>query len=229
MRLRLIANLTLQTLIWGVVVSLLLVWTAGRWDWTEGWGLVAMMALPGLGVGVWLAWKDPALLAERLKPPLQAGQKPWDRAFIALLVLGMHGWLLLMALDARRTGWDAIPLWGKGLGVLAIAVGYAGIAWVYAYNSFATTVVKLQDDRGQKVIDSGPYAIVRHPMYAAGVLYLLGPPLILGSVWGLIGVPVAAAMIAARAVAEERVLAAELEGYAAYRARVRHRLIPGVW
>jgi len=113
-------------------------------------------------------------------------------------------------------------------GALVIA-GFLATIVVFGENSFAAPVVRVQPERGQRVIDTGPYAVVRHPMYAASVLYLVGTPLLLGSWYGLLVVPLMVAGIALRAVFEERLLKRELPGYAEYTMRVRHRLVPGVW
>lgn len=104
------------------------------------------------------------------------------------------------------------------------------ICWqTFRVNSFAAPAVQLQNDRNQVVIQSGPYALVRHPMYAGALLWMVGTPLLLGSRWGLIGSALLILLVAVRAVAEEKVLAEGLEGYADYRAKVRFRLVPGVW
>ena len=107
--------------------------------------------------------------------------------------------------------------------------GFLATVLVLRENSFAAPVIRVQTERAQRLIDTGPYAIVRHPMYAAAVLYLVGMPLLLGSWYGLRIVPLMVAGIAPRAVFEERLLKRELPGYADYMTRVRYRLIPGVW
>ena len=104
------------------------------------------------------------------------------------------------------------------------------VAWLtFRVNSFAAPAVQVQSDRAQEVIQTGPYALVRHPMYAGALLWMLGAPLLLGSRWGFIGSALMILLVAGRAVGEEKVLAAELAGYDAYRRKVRFRLLPGVW
>jgi len=110
-----------------------------------------------------------------------------------------------------------------------VILGFLATMRVFRENSFAAPVVRLQTERGQHVIDSGPYSLVRHPMYASALLYLAGIPLLLGSWFGLFAVPLFIAGLAPRAVAEERLLRRELPGYADYMTRVRFRLIPGIW
>ncbi|HLJ51864.1 MAG TPA: isoprenylcysteine carboxylmethyltransferase family protein, partial [Rhizomicrobium sp.] len=130
---------------------------------------------------------------------------------------------------AKRWQTSHVPAAVEVLGGLLILIGFAATVPVFRANSFAAPVVRVQEERGQRVIDSGPYALVRHPMYAAALLYLLGVPLLLGSWYGLIGTALIALGISWRAVKEENVLRHELAGYGEYMTRVRWRLVPYVW
>jgi len=134
-----------------------------------------------------------------------------------------------MALDARRWHTSRVPAWLNALGGLLVVAGFLATMLVFRENSFAAPVVRVQAERGQRVVDTGPYAIVRHPMYASAVVYLVGMPLLLGSWLGLLVVPLMIAAMAPRAVMEERLLERELPGYAEYVRRVRYRLVPGLW
>ena len=134
-----------------------------------------------------------------------------------------------MALDARRWHLSHMPVWLNAAGGALVIAGFWATAFVFRANTFAAPVVRVQREREQRVIDTGPYAVVRHPMYAAALLYLIGMPLLLGSLYGLPFVLLFVIGIAPRTVAEERLLERELAGYAAYKARVRWRFIPGVW
>jgi protein-S-isoprenylcysteine O-methyltransferase Ste14 len=122
-----------------------------------------------------------------------------------------------------------MPLWLQVVGGLGIAFGFYAFHVVMMTNTFAAPVVKIQSERKHQVISTGPYAYVRHPMYAGAVLMILGTPLLLGSWYGLIVAAVLLALLALRAVKEENTLKAELEGYDAYAARVQYRLVPGIW
>jgi protein-S-isoprenylcysteine O-methyltransferase Ste14 len=124
---------------------------------------------------------------------------------------------------------SVVPPWIQAFGVLVIAVSMYIMFLVMRTNSFAAPVVKIQAERGHRVINDGPYAIVRHPMYGGALLLILGIPLLLGSWWGLAFAPALILLFAIRAAMEERTLMAELPGYTDYAARVRHRLIPMVW
>ncbi|THD64499.1 MAG: isoprenylcysteine carboxylmethyltransferase family protein [Phenylobacterium sp.] len=211
------------------VLAGLLFGGAGTLAWPSGWAYLSLYLAASLGVSLWLAKADPALLEERLKSAYQKDQKPWDRVFMTLVIIVYAGWTALMGLDARRLGWSHVPVWAQGLGAVLIVLSYLGVAWVFATNSFAAPVIKLQAERGQTVIDTGPYAVVRHPMYAFALWQFVGGPLMLGSWWGLAIAPLALAGLALRTLGEERMLRAELPGYDDYARRVRWRYAPGIW
>jgi len=210
------------------VMAILLFLPAGRLDWPGAWLFLAEMSLAGLATGVWLDRHDPELLAERMKPIFQRTQPSWDRWFLILAVSLWGGWLVLMGLERRLAG-SHLPFWLAVAGAALMLVSFAIIQWTFQSNSFAAAVVRIQTERGHRVISTGPYALVRHPMYAGAVLFLLSIPLMLGSLWGLILAPAMVSLLALRAVREERTLAAGLEGYADYMRRVRYRLVPGLW
>jgi protein-S-isoprenylcysteine O-methyltransferase Ste14 len=148
---------------------------------------------------------------------------------MSILLALWCGWLVLMGLDAGRFHWSRVPLGGQILGVGLIAVG-SYLAWLtFRANSYAAPVVKIQKERGHRLVSTGPYAYLRHPMYAGALGFLLGAPLLLGSWWGLAAALLLVLAMAVRAVLEERALTAELDGYADYAARVRYRLVPYLW
>jgi protein-S-isoprenylcysteine O-methyltransferase Ste14 len=224
-----IARLVIQTAVWLVAMAALLFVPAGRIDWPAAWAFLIEMAVMGFGLGFRLARHDPALLAERLSPPFQRGQKTWDKILLSAVMALFILWLVAMALDAGSWRWSSVPLWAQALGALLILLtGYLGYL-ALRENSYAAAVVKVQKERGHKTVSTGPYRYVRHPLYAAAMLYFLGTPLLLGSWLGLALAPLLIAAVAWRAVMEERMLAAELDGYAAYAARVRWRLVPRIW
>lgn len=226
---RLLALLLVELVLTMAVMGAILFVAAGRLDWPGGWTFLALFIGLSLAVSVWLLRIDPALLEQRLKPPVQRGQRGWDRVFMGLAGLSFLGWLALIGLDAGRFGWSQAPAWAQALGALMLIASYVGIAWVFRTNSFAAPVVRIQAEREQTVVDTGPYALVRHPMYAFALPIFVGAPLAAGSLWGLLVVPLAAIGIGWRAVHEERMLRTELPGYADYARRVRWRFAPGVW
>jgi protein-S-isoprenylcysteine O-methyltransferase Ste14 len=218
-----------QSLVGLAIMLVLLFVPAGTLAWPAGWIFLIEFSIASALITRWLLRHNPALLAERMKPLIQRDQKPWDKALMAVFLLLWCGWIVLMALDAVRFGWSVVPLWLQAFGVLAIAVAMYIMFLIMRTNSFAAPVVKIQAERGHRVISDGPYAVVRHPMYGGALLLILGTPLLLGSWWGLLLSPVLILLFAVRAVMEERTLMAELPGYANYAARVRYRLVPMVW
>lgn len=222
-------RLILQTSVWLAIMGLLLFLPARNWGWTEAWVFLAIFALGSAILCGWLLRYDPALLKSRLGSLVQKDQPWWDRLFMALAVVGWCAWLVLMALDAQRWHVSSVPGWLKAAGGLLIVTGFAAIVPVFRANSFAAPVVRVQSERNQRVIETGPYGIVRHPMYSAATLYLFGIPLLLGSWYGLIGSGLIVAAIAWRATMEEQTLKNGLAGYADYMTRVRYRLMPYVW
>lgn len=226
---RLIALLLGEMAALVAVLAALLFGAAGTLAWPSGWTYLAVFTALGLGVSLWLAQADPGLLEERLKPTFQKDQKAWDKVFMLGVTAAYIAWTALMALDARRFQWSHVPMAIQGIGAALIIASFLGVGWVFAVNSFAAPVIKLQADRGQRVIDTGPYAYVRHPMYAFGLLQFVGDPLMLGSWWGLALIPFATAALAWRTLGEEAMLRAKLAGYEDYARRVRWRYAPGLW
>jgi protein-S-isoprenylcysteine O-methyltransferase Ste14 len=218
-----------QSLVFAIFLGLLLFLPAGTLAWPQAWVFMALFIACSEATGLWLLKTDPALLAARMKSPLSAEQKPRDRAVIAAILVGLCAWAVFMALDARRFGWSQTPLWAQLLGAALILAAFYGWVGVLRANSFAAVTVQLQQERGQTVISTGPYAVVRHPMYAYALLFMIGVPLLLGSLWGLLGLVLFIPLLAARLLGEEAMLMDGLPGYRDYAAKVRWRLVPGVW
>ncbi|MET4216288.1 protein-S-isoprenylcysteine O-methyltransferase Ste14 [Bradyrhizobium sp. LB7.2] len=223
-----IAKLLLQNTITTVAMGALLFACAGTMRWPSAWVFLATCALLGPLCGWWLYRIDPALLAERLRPVLQKDQPAADKVFMIAFVVVMLVWLAAMGLD-RRTLSSDMPLALQMLGLALFLLSTLFILWVFRENSFAAPVVKLQAERAQRVISTGPYAHVRHPMYGGMILFFAGVPLLLGSWWGLLMVPLVLVLFAARIRIEERTLREGLPGYSDYMTRVRYRLLPGAW
>jgi protein-S-isoprenylcysteine O-methyltransferase Ste14 len=170
--------------------------------------------------------RDPALLARRLKGGPQAERRPAQRVIMVGASLAFLSLLTVPALD-HRFHWSAVPMVVVVLGDVLFAIGFLFVGRVYRENTYTSATIEIHE--GQRVIDTGPYAIVRHPMYSGALLYMLGTPLALGSYWGLLGFVLLLLSILWRLHDEERMLVRELPGYGDYRQRVRWRLLPGVW
>ena len=218
-----------QSLALNLILILLLFGGAGTLAWPEAWIFIVVFNVGTQATGIWLARHDPELLAERRKTPADRGQKPRDRVAMAGLLVVTAAWLVLMAFDARRFAWSHVPVRLEAIGALLIIVVFFAWIGVLRANSFASARVRLQPERGQTVATTGPYAFVRHPMYSYTLLFLLGLPLLLGSLWGIPMALVFVAMLVTRTVGEEKMLNDGLPGYREYAARVHYRLVPGVW
>ncbi len=223
-----IAKLLLQNLIWIVAMGALLFVSAGTWHWPAAWVLLATSAILGPACGLWLAKVDPALLAERMRPMMQPDQPAADKKFVLMFGTTALVWFIAIGLDQRFHGSD-VPVALQALGFVMLMLSTGFIMWVMRENSFAAPVIKLQTERGHHVVSTGPYAWVRHPMYSGTILFFIGVPLLLGSWWGVAMAPLFFVLFAVRSGIEERALIAGLPGYADYAARVRYRLLPGLW
>ncbi|MGJ0507706.1 MAG: methyltransferase family protein [Methylocystis sp.] len=224
-----LTRLFLQTSIWLVAIAALLFLPAGKIAWPEAWIYLIIIGGIGTAAGLWFARHDPSLLRERLASPFQAGQPAWDEVILLLFFAFYLASFVVMSLDATQWRTSHMPVWAEVAGAVSILASYAIIWRVLAENSFAAPVVKVQEERGQRIVTTGPYAIVRHPMYGAAIFFLLGTPLLLGSFYGLALAPPLLMLLAVRAILEERTLADRFPEYAAYVKRTKYRLAPGVW
>jgi len=223
-----IAKLLLQNAFFVVAMGALLFASAGTLHWPGAWALLATSALLGPACGLWLAKTDPALLAERMRLTARDEQPAADKKFMLVFAATAPIWLIAMGLDRRLHASD-VPFGLQALGLALYLLSTDFIMWVFRVNSFAAPVVKVQAARDHHVISTGPYAWVRHPMYSGVMLFFFGVPLLVGSWWGLLSAPLFGVLFAVRTRIEERALVEGLPGYADYAARVRYRLVPGVW
>jgi len=203
---------------------------SGDFTWPEGW----IFSIWFLGLCyttiLYLYRKDPALLEERYKQPGTGNQEGWDRYVVYGLLVGFILWFLVMPLEAKRFGLSAgFPLWLKFLGGAALAGSSFLFFRSYTDNTFLSPLVRIQKDRGQQVVSTGVYGFVRHPMYLGAILMFFGAPLLLGSWYGILAALALTALLMARILGEEEMLARELEGYREYTQKVRYRLFPGLW
>jgi protein-S-isoprenylcysteine O-methyltransferase Ste14 len=200
---------------------------AGTWVWPKGWLFLGVLLVSG-ALGAWCIWRvNPELYAARINP--HRGTKPWDKVLIGLAIPAMLAIFPVAALDDGRFHWLPVPWWACGVGYVLFLAGMGIVTWAEAVNKFFEPTVRIQADRGQRVIDTGPYALVRHPGYVGGSLLFVGIALCLGSLWALIPAGLASALLVLRTRWEDQTLQAELSGYKEYTGRVRYRLLPGVW
>jgi protein-S-isoprenylcysteine O-methyltransferase Ste14 len=218
-------TLTIEALLF----SALLFGSAGTVRWIAGWAYLALFFAGAVWLTVRLARHDPALLAERMRSPVQKNQPLWDKIFLPAMAVVWCAWLVLMALDAVRFRWSEMPLWLQSAGAVLMVWSFRMIGRVFAENTFLAPVVKIQPERAHRVISTGPYARVRHPLYAAVLIYIPACALVLGSWYGLAGSCVLLAGVFFRTAMEDRELQRGLAGYTEYTVRVPYRLVPGVW
>jgi protein-S-isoprenylcysteine O-methyltransferase Ste14 len=212
-----------------VVFALALFIPAGTLNWSAGWAFLILFFGFTVVLSYCLLKNNPGLLTERMTGIGKADQKGWDKIFFVLASVLFYGWLIFMALDAMRFHWSQVPGWLQVVGALVLLASFPLFFLTFRENSFLSPAVRVQEERGQTVISTGPYHYVRHPMYAAFLLYALGTCLLLGSWYGLIVALLLVIVMARRAIMEENTLRAELQGYESYMGQVRYRLIPGVW
>ncbi len=209
-----------------LVLAVLLFGGAGTVMWWQGWLFLLVYLAWAAGISVWLYRHDPALFERRLRGGPTAEKHPAQRLIMSLASIGFLGLLVIPALD-HRFGWTNSGAWLALSGNLLFSIGWIGIVMVFRENSYSASTVEVMP--GQTVISTGPYGIVRHPMYAAALIMLAGVPLGLGSWWGLVPLALTMPVLVWRLLDEERLLTRDLPGYAAYTQAVRYRLIPGVW
>jgi protein-S-isoprenylcysteine O-methyltransferase Ste14 len=220
--------LVLQTLGLFVALTLALFLPAGTIAWVAGWIYLVLFFGFFLGVNVWLARHNPELLQERMRLR-RVDQKGWDKVFFPILLALPFAWLVFISFDAVRFHWSPVPIWLRAVGTLVLLCSFYLFFLTFRENSYLSTVVRVQKERGHKVISTSPYHYVRHLMYAGFLLFMIGTPLLLGSWYGALLGLAFMVLLARRAVLEERTLQKELRGYADYMAQVKYRLVPFVW
>ncbi len=203
---------------------------AGRIDLPRAWVFVGVSFVWMFGNSVVLALVNPELLNQRGAWKKKKDAKRWDRRLLPLYGLsGFYAVPIVMGLDVGRFHWSELGLWATVLGTVLGALGWALVTWAMLVNRHFETIVRIQTDRGHRVISTGPYAVVRHPGYVGASLWALGSPVIAGSAFGLIPAGVTVLILILRTYLEDKTLRAELSGYAEYAQRIRYRLLPGIW
>jgi protein-S-isoprenylcysteine O-methyltransferase Ste14 len=209
-----------------VVLGLLIFLPAGSIGYWQGWLLWSNFALWCVAFTPYFLKHDPALLERRLRAGPAAEREPTQKRIQLFAGIFVCALFVVSALD-HRMGWSTVPISVVLIGNVLVAAGFWFVFVVFRENSFASSIIEVGAD--QKVIDTGPYAVLRHPMYAGALLMFAGVPLALGSWWGLVILLAIAAVLAIRLIDEEKFLVRNLPGYAEYRTKVRYRLLPGVW
>ncbi|MGB6692410.1 MAG: isoprenylcysteine carboxylmethyltransferase family protein [Terracidiphilus sp.] len=198
-------------------------WTLHYW---QAWTCLAVFFASAVAITIYLAKRDPELLARRMKAGPSAEEEKSQKiiqSFTRVLFLSLF---IVPALD-HRFGWSRVPAAASIAGDTLIVIGFAIVFLVFKENTYTSGVIEVA--AGQSVISTGPYAVARHPMYSGALLMLSGIPLALGSWWGLLLFPPMGGAIVWRLLDEEKFLAVNLPGYSEYQARVTYRLLPFIW
>jgi protein-S-isoprenylcysteine O-methyltransferase Ste14 len=218
---------TLRTFLLGAITLGLLLflpaWTLNYW---QAWVFIVVFMTSVNAIGVYLSLKDPALLERRKKGGPAAEQNMAQKIIISVAILGDLGLLVFCAFD-HRFGWSPVPAYVSLAGDALVALGLLIDLIVFRENSFGGSTVEVFE--GQKAISTGPYALVRHPMYTGVLVMIIGVPLALGSWWGLAILALATPVLALRILDEEQLLKKDLPGYREYAQKVPYRLVPYLW
>jgi protein-S-isoprenylcysteine O-methyltransferase Ste14 len=199
---------------------------AGTLNYWQAWIFLGVYFASALAITLYLMKRDPELLRRRMTGGPTAEKQPAQKIIMSLASLGFAGLLVVPALD-HRFAWSHVSRTMEWFGNALVALGFLGVLRVFQENSYTSSTIELAAD--QRVISTGPYALVRHPMYAAALGMLIGVPIALGSYFGLIVFIAIGGVVIWRLLDEETFLEANLPGYAEYQKKVPHRLIPGIW
>ena len=208
------------------VMGALLFVPAGTMSYWQAWVYLGIFFGASALTTLFLIRRDRALLERRMRGGPTAEKRPVERIIMVFTSIGFVALLVVPALDYRFQ-WSNVPLWVVVAGDVLVVVGFYFIFLVYRENTFTSATIEVAP--GQTVISTGPYAVVRHPMYASALLYLGGTPLALGSYWGLVPFAALLPFLMWRLFDEEKFLSETLPGYVEYQRKVRHRLVPGIW
>ena len=216
-------NALIKYLLGLILVGLLVFLPAGTLCFPHGWLFMGILFVPMLILGIVLLVKAPALLEKRLDSQEKRGTQKSVTSLAAVMFLGGF---IVAGLD-HRYGWSHVPAWGVVAAAVVLLAAYALYAEVMRENAYLSRTIAVQAE--QKVVDSGLYGIVRHPMYAVTLWLFLAIPVVLGSLWAVLCFLPYLPLIIVRILDEEKLLSAELEGYTEYKKKVKYRLIPLIW
>jgi protein-S-isoprenylcysteine O-methyltransferase Ste14 len=209
-----------------VAMAALLFVPAGTTDYWQAWTFLAVYFACSIALSLYLMIADPALMQRRMRGGPTAEKQPVQKIIMVITSLGFVGLLVVPAFD-HRFAWSQMSPTMALAGDLLVGIGWLAIFFVFRENSFSSATIELAPD--QKVISTGPYTLVRHPMYAGALVMLLGIPIALGSWWGMLVLAAILPALIWRLFEEEKFLARNLAGYVEYQNRVRYRLIPTIW
>jgi protein-S-isoprenylcysteine O-methyltransferase Ste14 len=219
-------NILARWLVFVLIFAILVFVPAGTIVWPEGWLFLGIYVVCSLVFGTWMLRNNPAFLEGRLRIEKQPG-KVWDKVLTLVMGVFFISIFLVAGLDVFHAHWSRLPMLAEALGFAGILVSLALVFQVMRENPYATRIVDITKD--QKVISTGPYSLVRHPMYVGAILFYLSIPIAFGSLCAILPASCGAALFVLRTYVEDKTLQKELGGYKEYAEKVRFRLVPGVW
>ena len=221
-------TVVVQPLVLCLILGLVLFLAAGTPSWLYEWIYLLLFYGFSSGLVLWMLRHNPGLIEERTAG-FKSNEPTWDKAYLILIYIFIIIWCVSVPLDAIRFHWSQMPAWLHLVGAVVLLSSFYLFYLTFRENSYLSLSVRIQEDRGQTVVSTGPYRYVRHPMYTGMLLFFLGSALLLGSWIGVLLGLCLEGTLARRAVREECELRMGLKGYDAYMAQVKYRLIPHVW
>jgi protein-S-isoprenylcysteine O-methyltransferase Ste14 len=212
-----------------VVFPLLPILISGQWDWWQAWIMGVLFLLTFIISRAIAGRKNPGILKERVNYNRHENTQPWDKWLSPVVAFGSIFILIIAGLDALFNWSDGFSFTLEMVGLALIIVGYVLGSYAFVANAFFSGTVRLQEERGHKVVSSGPYGWIRHPGYMGSLVASVGMPLLLDSGWAFVPAVVFGAFFVLRTHLEDRFLQTNLPGYQEYAQKVRYRLLPGVW
>lgn len=220
----------LLTFIYILIFPVVLLTISGNCFWIQGWIFSIWFLGLSYSTVIYLYKYDPGLLEERYRKPGSGDEKGWDKYFIYTMFPSFIIWYIIMPLDAQRFIWTYnFPLQLEIIGFFLLIGSAFFLFRSYKDNSFVSPLVRIQAERDQKVVSTGVYGFVRHPMYLGGIMLFVGAPMLLGSMYGIISGIFLSFIFVARIIGEEKMLIEELDGYCDYKDKVKYRLFPYIW
>jgi protein-S-isoprenylcysteine O-methyltransferase Ste14 len=223
-------RIILSLLVFLLYTPLILFISSGRLDWWMGWIYSILAVVLSISSRILMARKHPDLVEERASYREAEGAKEWDKKLVPWVAqIGPLITLIVAGLD-KRFGWSPIlPMWVPWVALGIAILGFLFSTWALVENRYFSSIVRIQNDRGHTVCDTGPYQYVRHPGYAGGLVWYLMTPMILSTLWAYIPTLMVVGLTVLRTSLEDQTLQAELAGYQEYTQRTRYRLVPGIW
>ena len=224
----LLVKLILRFLFGLIFIGAVLFGTAGTFNWPEAWIYIVIQFGWSIAISVFLWNHDIELLKDRMKFTKRSA-KGWDKVMTFVSMPFYILYLVIPGFDAVRYQWSHVPVWAKVACFIMIIPSFMWISWIMKENTFLSRFVEIQEERGHKVITTGPYRFVRHPMYISAMILMIVWPIALGSLYALIPTAFIVVFIIVRTFLEDKTLHKELEGYVEYAQKIKYRLLPGIW